>query len=82
MTEYQLPLETPGFVVGGALRNGYTIIVFKAENAERQKPGIEPVTEDKGHARGQQQKQRIHDSFPLPDAVRPIIPNPSCWPIA
>jgi hypothetical protein len=74
MTEYQVTFGTAEFVFRGAVRGGYTIIIFKAENAERQKPGIEPISEDKGHCCGQQQKQRIHDPFPLLDAMPMIIP--------
>jgi hypothetical protein len=82
MTEYQVTFGTAEFVFRGAVRGGYTIIVFKAKNAEAQKPGIEPITEDKGHGRGQQQKQRIHDLFPLLDAMPMIIPVSSRQPIA
>jgi hypothetical protein len=80
MTEYQVTFGTAEFVFMGVVRGGYTIIVFKAENAERQKPGIEPISEDKGHDRGQQQKQRIHDPFPLLDAMPMIIPVSSLSP--
>jgi hypothetical protein len=82
MTEYQVTFGTAEFVFGEVVRGGYTMIIFKAENAERQKPGIEPVSEDKGHGRGQQQKQRIHCPFPLLDAMPMIIPILSRWPIA
>jgi hypothetical protein len=74
MTEYQVTFGAAEFVFRGTVRGGYTIIILKAKNAKRQKPGIEPITEDKDYCRGQQQKQRIHDPFPLLDAMPMIIP--------
>ena len=73
MTEYQVTLGAPEFLFGGAVGRGYTIIILKAENPERQKPGIESIAKDKGHRRRQQQKQRIQDLFPLWQAAPRII---------